>query len=103
MPTDEPVKVIVMRPDVSVGVVHAGGLEEPNADWTTKSRANLASALTSSLRAKGDDVGDMPEAAGDDAKTVDAYQKLYRAVANAIYLHKYAIGGGLPTKKGKFD
>ena len=37
--------LIVMRPDVTVGSVTAGGLVEPRADWTEKARANLLKAL----------------------------------------------------------
>lgn len=102
-PQDAPVKVIIMRPDVEVGTLNAGGIEEVNADWTAKARANLAADLTSNLRSKGADSADMPEGEGADAKTIDDYQKLFRAITAAIYQHKFIPYNGLPTKKGKFD
>ena len=34
-------RLLVMRPDVSVGSVTTGGLVEPRADWTETSRAKL--------------------------------------------------------------
>jgi len=43
------------------------------------------------------------DATGDDAKTVDDYQKLFHAVSAAIYLHKFTPFAKLPTKKDTFD
>ena len=38
-------KLLVMRPDVTVGSVTTGGLVEPRADWTETARAKLLTAL----------------------------------------------------------
>ena len=38
-------KLLVMRPDVTVGSVTTGGMVEPRADWTEAARANLLAAL----------------------------------------------------------
>lgn len=38
-------KLLVMRPDVSVGSMTTGGLVEPRADWTESARAKLLAAL----------------------------------------------------------
>src|SRR3712207_1180008 len=45
--------LIVMRPDVSVGLVTAGGLVEPRADWTEQARANLLKALAEQQAGRG--------------------------------------------------
>lgn len=38
-------KLIVMRPDVSVGLLTAGGLVEPRDEWTNTARANILHSL----------------------------------------------------------
>lgn len=49
LPSDKPVTVVLMRPDVDVGELQAGGLPQPNAEWTDAARANIAAALKAEL------------------------------------------------------
>lgn len=49
LPADKPVSVVLMRPDVDVGELAAGGLPQPNAEWTDAARANIAAALRAEL------------------------------------------------------
>jgi hypothetical protein len=102
-PAGEPVRIVILRPDVTVGSLTAGGVEEPNADWTAAARDNLAKALDDNQGRRGASVVAMPEVTGDDAKVVDDYQKLFRAVSQSIMLHKYLRIAKLPTKKDSFD
>ena len=102
-PAGEAVTMITLRPDVTVGSLDAGGLEEPNADWTSNARANLAEAIQANQTTRGYSVVTLPEQLGDNAKVVDQYQKLFRAVSAAIYLHKFTPFTTLPTKKDSFD
>ncbi len=46
-------KLLVMRPDVSVGSVTTGGLTEPRADWTAAARTNLLAALRAQQAGRG--------------------------------------------------
>ena len=46
-------KLLVMRPDVSVGSVTTGGMVEPRADWTETSRTNLLNALRAQQAGRG--------------------------------------------------
>src|SRR5215210_5655445 len=46
-------KLLVMRPDVSVGSVTTGGLVEPRADWTEQARANFIAALKAQQAGRG--------------------------------------------------
>ena len=103
LPTDKPVTIILLRPDVTVGSLTTGGAEEPSADWTTATRTNLADALAQNQKAAGNAIKTLPELTGDDAKVVDDYQKLFHAVSKAIVLHKYTPLLKLPTKKDRFD
>ena len=103
LPSDKPVTIIILRPDVKVGSLTTGGVEEPNADWTATSRTNLAKALEANQKAAGNSVKPLADQIGDNAKVVDDYQNLFHAVSNAVLVHKYLPGGKLPTKKDKFD
>ena len=38
-------KLLVLRPDVTVGSLTTGGMVEPRADWTDQARANIIAAL----------------------------------------------------------
>lgn len=101
-PKDQPVKIAVFRPDVLVGKMTTGGVEEPNAEWTAAARAKLAAELTKQQQALGHDVVFLDGAAEDANPVVTDYKSLFRAVTDAIATHGI-IGGQLPSKKGSFD
>lgn len=93
--------LIVMRPDVSVGLVTTGGVTEPRADWTETARVNLLAALKAQQAGRGgrtmilENRGDV---AGISAEKVADLERLHNAVGGSIALHKY-FGADLPTKK----
>ena len=97
--------LIVMRPDVSVGSVTAGGLVEPRADWTETARANLLQALRNQQAGRGgrtmimESRGSVP---GVDPELVADLERLHNAVGTSIALHKY-VGQELPTKRRGLD
>ncbi|MCF2514280.1 hypothetical protein LVY65_04265 [Sphingomonas sp. G124] len=96
-------KLLVMRPDVSVGSVTTGGLVEPRADWTESARAKLLAALRAQQAARGGDVFIMEKRSslpGVDPEMVAELERLHYAVGSSIALHKYS-GDYLPTKRGK--
>jgi hypothetical protein len=98
-------KLLVMRPDVSVGSVTTGGLVEPRADWTEQSRANLLSALRAQQAGRGGNIlilekRDGLTAMGVNAEAVSELERLHYAVGASIALHRYS-GAYLPTKRGK--
>ena len=96
-------KLLVMRPDVSVGSVTTGGMIEPRADWTEAARANLLAALRAQQASRGGNLlvldrrDSLP---GVGADTIAELERLHSAVGNSIALHKY-MGHYLPTKRGK--
>ena len=102
LPADKPVTVVLMRPDVEVGELAAGGLPQPNADWTKAARGNLADALVANQQRQQTVLKILDEQAGDAVQLVADYEALHRAVAAAIIKHKY-YGAKLPTKKDRFD
>ena len=96
-------KLLVMRPDVSVGSVTTGGMVEPRADWTEQARANFITALRAQQAERGGNVFIMDKREslnGVDADTIAELERLHYAVASSIALHRYS-GANLPTKRNK--
>jgi hypothetical protein len=93
--------LVVMRPDVRVGLITTGGMVEQRADWTEQARANLLRALTEQQAGRGgrtmiaETRSSFP---GVSPETVAALERLHGAVGNSIALHKY-MGANLPTKR----
>lgn len=102
LPADKPVTLVLMRPDVEVGALAAGGLPQPNADWTKAARDNMANALVANQKARNAELKVLDEQSGDAAQLVADYEALHQAVAASILAHKY-YGAKLPTKKDRFD
>ena len=46
-------KLLVLRPDVTVGSLTTGGMVEPRADWTEQARARIIEALHAQQAARG--------------------------------------------------
>ena len=94
-------RLLVLRPDVSVGSVTAGGLVEQRADWTSTARTNLLAALRAQQAARGGNLtiierrNSLP---GTAPETVADLERLNQAVDSAIAQHKYS-GDRLPTKR----
>ena len=96
-------KLLVMRPDVTVGSVTTGGMVEARADWTETARAKLLNALRAQQATRGGNVRILDRRdslPGVSAETIAELERLHNAVGNSIALHKY-MGDDLPTKRGK--
>ncbi len=96
-------KLLVMRPDVTVGSVTTGGMVEPRADWTEQGRANLIAALKAQQAERGGNVVIMERRdslPGIEPETIAELERLHYAVGQSIALHRYS-GRYLPTKRGK--
>ena len=96
-------KLLVMRPDVTVGSVTTGGMVEPRADWTEQGRANLIAALKAQQAERGGNVLIMERRdslPGVEPETIAELERLHYAVGQSIALHRYNQRN-LPTKRGK--
>ena len=96
-------KLLVMRPDVSVGLVTTGGMIEQRADWTEAARANILTALKAQQAGRGGNAAILDRRdglPGVGADTIAELERLHYAVGNEIALHRYS-GAYLPTKRGK--
>lgn len=90
-------RIMLMRPDVTVGEQSTGAMFEPNADWTAQARAHLGNELAALQGTLGNEVIDYDEARGDPL--VDQYSKLFGAVAGSVVEYQFFRGNRLPTKK----
>lgn len=94
-------RIVVMAPDVDLGLLLATGIVEPKAEWSTNAQKNLATALETQLTTKGH----TPKAA-DPATAMEGrigqVLRLHEAVGQSIIAFNYA-GLALPTKKSAFD
>jgi hypothetical protein len=96
-------KLLVLRPDVTVGSLTTGGMVEPRADWTDQARAGIVAALRTQQASRGGKVtiiehrNELPNVSPQELADVE---RLNAAVDEAIVEHKY-LGDYLPTKRGK--
>jgi len=93
--------LVVMRPNVQVGIINTGGLVEQRADWTETARAHVLAELRRQQAARGGRTlilerrEDVPGLSAD--KLADL-ERLFGAVGNSIILHRY-LRYDLPTKR----
>ena len=96
-------KLLVLRPDVTVGSLTTGGMVEPRADWTEQARASIVQALRAQQAARGGNITIIEhrnQLAGVSEQELADVERLNFAVDQSIVLHKY-LGDYLPTKRGK--
>ena len=96
-------KLLVLRPDVTVGSLTTGGMVEARADWTEQARANVIAALRAQQAGRGGKLEILERRSqlkGISEQEVADFERLFYAVGQSIVLHKY-LGDYLPTKRGK--
>jgi hypothetical protein len=96
-------KLLVLRPDVTVGSLTTGGMIEPRADWTDQARHSIVDALRAQQASRGGKITIIDhrnELPGVNAQELADVERLNFAVDQSIVLHKY-LGDYLPTKRGK--
>ena len=96
-------KLVVLRPDVTVGSLTTGGMVEPRADWTDQARASIIEALRAQQASRGGRatfIERRTELPGVTPEELANVERLNSAVAESIVIHKY-LGDYLPTKRGK--
>ena len=94
-------KLVVMKPDIAVSLLTAGGQLEQREDWTTTSRENVLSALRDQQAKRGGEAN-ISQTSGDDPTTMEL-NRLHEVVGQSILLHKYMPYAALPTKAHSFD
>lgn len=97
-PNDGSMKIVVFRPDVSVGSQKAGGLIEPNVDWTEAARANIKAKLIERAELLNARLEFIDELEGENAEVLTEYRALFEAVSGSIFTH-VTVGDSLATKQ----
>src|SRR3954471_1613195 len=102
-PPEGDYKLLVLRPDVTVGSLTTGGMVEPRADWTDRARSSIVTALQAQQAGRGGHVliiEHRNEVPGVSERELADVERLNAAVDQSIVLHKY-LGDYLPTKRRK--
>jgi hypothetical protein len=96
--------LLVMQPDIRVGVLTAGGAFEFREDWTEQAKQNVLKSLAAQQANRGGrtKVAATREDTGADPALVADLVWLHNAVGQAVRMHKFAPQP-LPTKKDRFD
>ena len=96
--------IVVMPLDVELAEMTAGGMREPNAEWTDAAHANIRTALEQRARAHNVRLVQFNPDGGtaEEQKVSTEMVALHRAVGMAA-LTNYFLGPKLPNKDGKFD
>jgi len=101
-PPEGDYKLLVLRPDVTVGSLTTGGMVEPRADWTDQARSSIVAALRAQQGSRGGKVTIVEhrnEIPGVGVQELADVERLNSAVDESIVVHKY-LGDYLPTKRG---
>jgi len=98
-------KILLLRPQISVGAQSTGGVFEPNADWTQQARDNIGRALSDAQQHLGNRITVAEEPVGALAQKAADYHALFSVVAESVIQFQFFPGNRLPTKKrkGQFD
>ena len=94
-------KLLVLRPDVTVGSLTTGGMVEPRADWTDQARTSIIAALKTQQAERGGNVTIIERRSqlpGVPEQEVADVERLNLAVDQSIVDSKY-LGDYLPTKR----
>jgi hypothetical protein len=94
-------KLLVLRPDITVGTLTTGGMVQPRADWTDEARSRIVAALRAQQSARGGNVTVIEhrnELPGVPVQELADVERLNLAVDQSIVDHKY-LGDYLPTKR----
>jgi hypothetical protein len=96
-------KLLVLRPDVTVGSMTTGGMVEPRADWTDQARRSIVDALRAQQASRGGNLTILEhrnQLPGVSEQELADVERLNFAVDQSIVDHKY-LGDYLPTKRRK--
>lgn len=100
--TPEPgATVLLVKPDVELGVLTAVGLTEPRADWSQQGRDNLQAALQNSVQSSSHTFRAVDPDTAEGGRT-GQLMRLHQAVGASILIFEYGFVK-LPTKQAGFD
>jgi PBP1b-binding outer membrane lipoprotein LpoB len=89
-------KLVLVNPEVSLGLLNAAGMTEPREDWSKDAVQNLTEQMSAALQAKGH-TADSFDPTTDTTKRLDQILKLNYAVGQSIQIYSYGLVT-LPSK-----
>lgn len=97
-------RVVLMSPDIELAELTAGGVLEPQAEWTEKAKGFVVDALQAQVGARNARLATYRPPVDDPIRAHQHNQliKLHEAVGGSILNHHYGLLK-LPNKDGKFD
>lgn len=98
-------RILLMPMDIELSLLTAGGVPEPNAEWTAKAQKHVLAAVTRILKERHAHLiaYKAPPEAEDPLHPYVQLVKLHSAVGKAVILHKINPVLQLPTKTDTFD
>lgn len=96
--SEEPT-ILLMPPDIRYYLITAGGVPEPQAEWTEAARRNFSGAVAAYAESAATELEVLDE---DMTPTEVQYRKLHEAVGYSVMLHHFGAAK-LPSKDGSFD
>jgi hypothetical protein len=93
-------RILLMPPDIKYYLLTAGGVPEPNADWTDAAQENFAEAIEDYAASIGTDLKILDKR--NLSQTEIQYEELHSAVGYTI-INNYFGYAKLPSKNGEFD
>lgn len=94
-------QVLLVEPNVQLGLLTASGLNEPRADWSKAAKANLAREIEAQLKTRAHGFKMIDPELAMEGRTGQLL-RLNGAVGQSIILFDYS-GTKLPTKGQTFD
>jgi hypothetical protein len=98
--TRENPRILLMPPDIKYYLLTAGGVPEPNAEWTDAAQENFAEAIQNYAASIGTDLKLLDKK--NLSQTEIQYEELHSAVGYTI-INNYFGAAKLPSKNGAFD
>jgi hypothetical protein len=92
-------KIVLMPIDIELFSLTAGGVQEPQAEWTDQASKHLTSAVEKKMTALNTPFFHLKD---DTNQTINDLNSLNGVVSSAIAIHQM-LGIKLPTKEGKLD
>lgn len=98
-------KVLLLPTDIELSVLNAGGVKEPNAEWTEKANKFALAALREKIQGTSAKLVEYDKSKADSNSDSEEVQllKLHEVVGGSIVAHKFLPAFQLPTKQDSFD
>jgi len=93
-------RVLLAQPDIELQLLTASGLLEPRADWTASAKANMQTAVETTLKGRSHSLTVLDPTTAMEGREGQVL-RLNGAVGNSILAYGL-MGAGLPSKSG-FD